>query len=321
MPNAIPPRPALDIGHTYTMDQLGDLFQVSPHYLRSAGGIVSVPALSSTLVFTDQSGDASFNYGDYWEGSTLIYAGRGQTGDQKLEGQNRDVADNLRELWLFEHTGPSQRTFLGNPICRRVWPTSAEDKKGNVRRVFRFALELKSAGTRPTPPPSVAVARRAPLRTPRPFDELKPPKPPKVGERSATPEQTAQQQEKASAGHHKILVTLKRQLDALGWTDIEEIPCAVDLWARRGTTRVLFEAKTISPGQEPSQMRSALAQLLEYRYEHGNADDCLCVVTDMPVADSRLRFLSSLGIGVLFTEGDKITPCGLRGAELLGTSA
>jgi len=261
------PSRKLNPGDIYTLDEIADHFGVDTHHLRYAGGIVSVPNFNSTLVFTDQSGDASFQYGDYWEGRTLIYAGKGQRGDQELKGQNRDVAENRRTLWLFEHVGPMRRRFLGNPVCRRYWMGAGEDKEGRQRRVLRFALELQNGDALPLPPES--VVRKPAIRTPRAFDESKKPARPRPGQRSISPEQWVQMIEKATAGHHQILCKLKRELDALGWTDIEEIPSAIDLRARRGQKRVIFEAKTISPGQECPQMRCALSQLLEYRFFYG----------------------------------------------------
>ena len=114
-------RPTLEIGRVYTDGQLAKSFGFRAHYLRSAGGMVPVPRMNALLLMTHGEGDASFSYGDYWEGPTLRYAGRGQKGDQVFEGQNRDVAENRRELWLFEHIVLFRRRFLGKPICRQYW--------------------------------------------------------------------------------------------------------------------------------------------------------------------------------------------------------
>jgi hypothetical protein len=315
MATTSPTRPTLEIGRIYSVDELARLFSVSSHYLTSAGGIITIQALDSTLLFTHPAGEASFEYGDYWEGDVLMYAGRGQTGHQELKGQNLDVAENRRLLWLFEHAGNLQRRFLGNPTCHMHWWETSNDKTGQARRSLRFALH---PGVQLLREPKVAPPqRRQPLRRPRPFDEDRLPSPPTPGVRSTTPEQIAQLQEKANAGHHRLLVGLKRELTRRGWTDIEEIPAAVDLWARRGPKRVLFEAKTIALGQELTQLRSALSQLFEYRFFYGTQEDSLCVVTDVPISESRLRFFGSLSIGALYFDGNALVPCGVRGAEIL----
>jgi hypothetical protein len=52
--------------------------------------------MNALLLMTWPGGARSFNYDDYWSQGDLIYTGRGKTGDQKLEGANRDLADNTR---------------------------------------------------------------------------------------------------------------------------------------------------------------------------------------------------------------------------------
>ena len=61
---------------------------------------------------------------------------------------------------------------------------------------------------------------------------------------------------------------------------------------------MIFEAKTVRLGTERVRVRSALSQLLEYRYLHGQADDRLCLVTDTGVSADRVAYLESLGIAV-----------------------
>jgi hypothetical protein len=48
-----------------------------------------------------------------------------------------------------------------------------------------------------------------------------------------------------------------------------------------------------------------------------SADDALCVVTDAPISSRRLQFLDSLDVAVLIVDGDKLSPLGIRGGEIL----
>lgn len=309
-------RIGLEIGRVYTAEQLGAIFGFSPYYLRAAGGMVPAPKKSSLLLITHGGHDASFEYGDYWDGEDLVYTGRGQDGDQVLTGPNLDVAENRRQLLVFERLEKYQRRYLGRATCTSYWWAVAPDKNGVQRRVLRFCLGLEGVQLSERSSPS---ARRPPHRKSRPFDETAVPKPPSAGVPSVTPEELAQLNEKANAAHHALLADLTRWLQANGWADIEEIPAAVDLWATHRDLRVIFEAKTITSGTELVQTRAALAQLLEYRYFYGEGADQLCMVTDAPLSDRRLRFLCAMGIDVLWRDGDRFVPCG-RGSEPAFTS-
>lgn len=308
-------RPVLEIGRVYTDDELAGLFGFQPHYLRSAGGMVPVPRLNALLLMTHSENDASFAYGDYWEGNRLCYAGRGQKGDQAFEGQNRDVAENRRELWLFEYVAAFNRRFLGNPICRRYWWENSLDRERKYRRALRLVLEFNAA-TAPLPAASRSHTRSR-RRVLRPFDEHRVPPAPAPGETTSTPEQRAEMLEKRNADHHRVLVALARDLIKSGWTHIEEMRSAIDLSAQRDGRRMIFEAKTLKVGDELSQVRSGLSQLLEYRFFYGDAEDALCLVVDAPVSDRRVRFLDAHGIGVLVFDGGSFMACGTQSAGIL----
>lgn len=74
----------------------------------------------------------------------------------------------------------------------------------------------------------------------------------------------------------------------------------MDLMGRTPANQVvIFEAKTISNGNETRQCRSALAQLLEYRQEYGQPDDALCVVVDVAIPATRAGILERLGVAVV----------------------
>jgi hypothetical protein len=75
-----------------------------------------------------------------------------------------------------------------------------------------------------------------------------------------SPEEILASQEQANQDHHQLLVVLNDHLTRSGWSDIEEIPAAIDL---RGPSpddaKVIFEAKTLTADNEPSQCRAAVA--------------------------------------------------------------
>lgn len=293
----------LEVGRLYSAQELGEHFGFRPYYLRTAGGMVSAPRRGALLLITHSNEDASFEYGDYWDGDDLVYTGRGQSGDQVLAGQNRDVAENRRALLLFAHHERYQRLYLGRATCTNHWWSPAHDKNGAPRKVLRFCLRLGASGA------TSSIPSRSPLhRRPRQFNEA-PPSAPAPGASALTPDEVARLMEKAVSAHHSLLLALKRCLETNGWTDVQEIPAAVDLWAQHGPVKVIFEAKTITPRTELTRTRAAISQLLEYRYFYGAATDRLCLVCNEPLSDRRLRLLAALGIDVLWHDGKRFVAC------------
>jgi hypothetical protein len=81
----------------------------------------------------------------------------------------------------------------------------------------------------------------------------------------------------------------------------------------------MFEVKSLSESNEVSQCRSALAQLLEYRFFYGADTDRLCIVLNGPIADRRRAFLEGLGVAILFLdEIGAATPVGRLAPEWFG---
>jgi hypothetical protein len=113
-----------------------------------------------------------------------------------------------------------------------------------------------------------------------------------------------------------ILVALERALGAAGWTEIREIPGAVDMWAERDGKKVIFEAKTVTFQNEIHQARAALAQLLEYRHFYGSPTDARCVVTNRPLSTARVRFLESQNVMTVFLDGQQFRRDGLLARHL-----
>jgi hypothetical protein len=87
--------------------------------------------------------------------------------------------------------------------------------------------------------------------------------------------------------------------------------------AAKGKRKVLFEAKTASPASELMQTRSGLSQLLEYRFFYGDPSDGLCLVTDAPISDWRIRFLEAQGVAVAYDQGSGLVACGTLAQKLL----
>jgi hypothetical protein len=155
-----------------------------------------------------------------------------------------------------------------------------------------------------------ALADRArATRRPRPFDPSRPPNVPRRSDATADPDETDALREKAQRGHHEILVGVNRALLAAGWTQIEEIPAAIDLRGMNPSNEaVIFEAKTITSNNEVDQTRAALAQLLEYRQEYGYPDDGICVAVNTALSERRAELLGRLGVGVVLVLPDGLRP-------------
>ncbi len=309
----------LEAGRLYPWEELGELFGFAPNYLGAAGGMVSRPNHNALLLISHPGGAKSFDYDDYWDGDDLVYTGRGKTGDQRLEGQNRDVAENAKQLLVFEPAGSRKLLYLGICVCLDHWEATGTDDNGNERKILRFHLSFEE----PIPKSSEALnssARRRdpPRRRPRKLRSSLP-APPKANTKHQSREETLALQEKANEKHHMMLLALEQWLQASGWTEIEEIPSAIDLWARHPTKdgRVIFEAKTIHLDNEVSQSRSGLSQLLEYRFFFGSPEDELCLVCDSTLSDSRIRFLEDSGVAVLSWNGQSMTPVGVRYRSML----
>ncbi|RKH14335.1 hypothetical protein D7V97_03375 [Corallococcus sp. CA053C] len=324
-PDGSKEQPRLEVGRVYSWDELGEIFHCKPAYFGSAGGMISRPMVWALILITHIGGAKSFDYDDHWEGKDLIYTGRGQTGDQRMEAQNSYLARNQFTNFVFEGAGTYRLRFLGLAQCAQHWWSTGPDSTGATRRIIRFRLRFDAGAEVEAPEAVEAVApartRRRTSFTPRPFDEAREPAPFVQGDAPEPLEETLARKEKAAVDHHRLLAALNRALGAAGWSIIEEMPGAVDLWARRpaDTRRVIFEAKTLIGKNEVHQTRSALSQLLEYRHFHGEPDDLLCLVTNAPVSDTRERFLRSQGVAVLMYDGTAFEAAGPLALEMIGT--
>jgi hypothetical protein len=318
----------LQAGQIYSWDELGRIFDFPADYLGIAGGMVSRPKLGSLLLITHVQEGQPFSYGDEWdENGDLIYAGRGLTGDQELKAQNRDVAENARDLFLFGAEGRRELYFHGRVRCVEHWESTGYDKNGDERRVYRFRLRRLRRG--PTTPKRTTPAKNATQANgrhrssfqARPFD---PERSPAARRQSAPgdPESQKVASEQADKAHQRTLRTFGLWLRENGWGDLKEIDGAIDLLAKLptvsdGQQRALFEIKSIKPTTERTRVRSGLAQLLEYRLFLGSNDDRLCLVSDRPISERRLRLLDSLSIGHVYVEGGEVSISGTASSRIL----
>lgn len=320
------PLGGLQPGVVYSFDELGAAFGFEPGYFQTAGGMVISAKTESVLLITHPDGGKTFDYADHREGGDLIYTGRGQTGDQKREGANLYVAENLRNLYVFEADEPRYLRFLGQARCIEESIGRAPDRDGAMRNVFKFRLRFETGGEQLGKPviatgemsQSQIASRAEPERQPRPFDAARRPATAEAGTTRSTPEETAALQDAARQNHHDLLAALNTRLVEAEWTEVEEIPAAIDLWGVAPSgTRLVFEAKTISDSNEATQCRGALAQLLEYRFEFGAPDDRLCMVVNRPLSERWAEFLDHLGIALIEVVDEGLVSGNANGREVM----
>ena len=121
----------LRVGEEYTWEQLSDAFGFKPKLFSVGGGMLPLKQ-GPLLLITHPGGAKSFDYGDRWDGQDLIYTGRGQRGNQRLIGPNRDVAEKRRRLEVLEATGPAHRDMRH----------AREQVHPNVLRILQIVLQL-----------------------------------------------------------------------------------------------------------------------------------------------------------------------------------
>lgn len=180
--------------------------------------------------------------------------------------------------------------------------------------------EYRAVRTSTPPSADEGLASRArALRRLREFDPTTTPANPRRDGATLGRDEAVDLQEKAQRGHHELLVGLHGALRVRGWTDLGEIPAAIDLrGCSPGGRAVIFEAKTITAENETRQCRGGLAQLLEYRQDYGSPDDALCLVVNAPITERRRDLLERLGVAaVLLDQADGIVPLNPSAAGLV----
>lgn len=321
-----PKLPQLRPGTVYGWKKVAAEFGFKPRLFSVGGGMLSCPDLNALLLITSSKKGKSFSYGDEWDKGDLIYAGKGLTGNQQLKGVNRFVAENSRELFLFEYAGSEELLFHDRVTCVAHWESIDVDKEGKERRVYQFRLRPASGKRARRKPRSKSdrdadsFRRDASSFLPRAFD---PDRKPSQRRQSAPgdPESRRILQEQADQRHQTTLSDFGLWLGKTGWTELQEIDGAIDLLAKktvsRGQRRVLFEIKSMRPKSERSAVRTGLAQLLEYRVVLGSTDDKLCLVTNRPLTTRSAQLLNSLGIGHAYVERSKVQVSGTAASRAI----
>jgi len=125
-------------GQELTYQQLCEIFDTK--FYR---GMNRRKTLNSLILISNHT--KSF-YEDEWKDNIFYYTGEGQTGDQKLNGQNKTIAEsneNGVKVYLFEVHDPGVYFFQGLVrLESKPYQELQEDYKGNKRLVWIFPLKL-----------------------------------------------------------------------------------------------------------------------------------------------------------------------------------
>ena len=103
---------------------------------------------TGTLIIV--SDHSTIFYDDKWDGDILRYTGMGQTGDQKLEGnQNITLYESDKngvDVHLFEVYEKRKYTYQGRvKLAEKPYQETQRDFRGNTRKVWIFPLKLVDA--------------------------------------------------------------------------------------------------------------------------------------------------------------------------------
>lgn len=139
----------LVVDNVYSWVELGQVFGFKPAWLSAMGGMGPRPEQNALLLITHPGGGRSFDYSDHWDDETgdLIYTGRGQEGDQVLDGANRHLAENRFRNFLFEGAGTRRLRFRGKAVCKDVTWARGPDRDGLDRRILQFRLGIERNAT------------------------------------------------------------------------------------------------------------------------------------------------------------------------------
>ncbi len=120
----------------YSWEQIADQFDFEPGYISVAGGMISRPELGALLLITHAGGARANVYGDYWDGDELVYTGRGKRGDQKRDGQNRDLGDNQKDVFVFEPDAHRELRYLAKRVASTSGQSEISAKTKNIAWCF-----------------------------------------------------------------------------------------------------------------------------------------------------------------------------------------
>lgn len=229
---------------------------------------------------------------------------------------NPHPADPVRWSWSIQarplaSVPPPEARSVDPLIAPRGAPQLVRDA-GSRRTLYEavrgYEVQTGERSSGSADGDSPGTAGRGQVRRPRPFDPDHAPSPASPTSEILRREEADVLQEKARQAHHELLVRLQAALESAGWSEIEEIPAAIDLRGQHPNGgMVIFEAKTLRDN-EISQARSGLAQLLEYRLDYGQPDNDICLVVDRELSEHRVALLERLGVGVLLAGESELRP-------------
>lgn len=140
---------ALAINEVVNNQQLCEVFLCAPQ-----GGMRKSNRTNTLTLISDKTK----LYDDRVDGDIYHYTGMGQSGDQKMAGQNLTLAESDRngvEIHFFEVMRPREYTYLGKvELEGEPYQDRQKDQDGRQRLVWIFPLRLKTSNAKFTKLPS-----------------------------------------------------------------------------------------------------------------------------------------------------------------------
>ena len=130
----------LVVGNDYTNYDIVRIFNVG-----NMGGMRRSHSKNALVLISFQDGSSGL-YNDYWKNDILFYTGQGMAGEQKLEGQNKTLAESNQNgitVYLFEMFYQQRYQYRGIvKLVGEPFPEIEYDVNGKERKVWKFPLKL-----------------------------------------------------------------------------------------------------------------------------------------------------------------------------------
>lgn len=134
---------SLEINEVLTNKQLCEVFLCSPQ-----GGMRRSKRTNSLTLISDKTK----LYDDRLIDDVYHYTGMGQTGDQKMSGQNLTLSESEKngvEIHFFEVMKPKEYTYRGQvELAGNPYQSQQKDQDGRERLVWIFPLRLKNSNSK-----------------------------------------------------------------------------------------------------------------------------------------------------------------------------
>jgi hypothetical protein len=145
----------LAINEVVNNQQLCEVFLCAPQ-----GGMRKSNRTNTLTLISDKTK----LYDDRVVGDIYHYTGMGQSGDQKMAGQNLTLAEsdhNGVEIHFFEVMKPREYTYRGQvELAGEPYQDQQKDQDGRQRLVWIFPLRLKDSDAKFTKLPSAAKLKK-----------------------------------------------------------------------------------------------------------------------------------------------------------------